>query len=244
MRVSTEGQLDGSGIEQQKASIAAYCAISGIVIGQWVVESATGTTDEREQIQGLLEQARQGALQRLVIDRIDRLGRHLVVTEKLFDAFKAAGVEVVVVGLSLANNPQGIFMRQMFGAMAQLDRAQWLQRMTQCKRAKVSTSGTWSSGGRLPYGFCTLSHGKLAIDSRESAVVLLCFAAKRDGRSLRETCQLLQRKGYKTRKGTDFAPAQISRILEAEPQYRGLKCFGNTQAGVPPQHPAILRADA
>lgn len=241
LRVSTERQTDGAGLDQQKASITAWAEASGVVIDEWASDSETGMVVEREEIQRILGAARLGAVRRLVVDRMDRLGRKLVVIEALYEDFTKAGVEICCVQQPLGAGHNGAMVRQINAAVAQYQRAELLSHMRKCKIQTIARKGTYGGGG-APYGYVSLGNGRLGVDPRGAELVVRAFHHRACGLSLTSIVTALDAEGFRTKKGTRLHPMQVSRILAREDVYRGLKPVHNVtlEDGVKPQHPGVL----
>lgn len=240
-RVSTDKQLDGAGIDQQRASIIAYAMAHGITIDEWAIEHETGTTEERDVIQRLLTEAKAKKVQAVIVDRVDRLGRTLLTCEKLHEGFRAAAVEIIFTNANCDNSPTGVLLRQIMGSLAQYDRTSWLSRMTQCRKASVARKGS-SAGGRAPYGYVAIGNGRFAVDNDTVGVVVRAFELSDLGRTLSEIARALNNEGYRTLKGTLFFPQQVKRILGRKEFYQGKAVLSVSQldAGVKPLQPEII----
>jgi site-specific DNA recombinase len=239
LRVSTEAQQDGSGIEQQRASIMAYAYQKNFKVSEWVVEAETGTIEDREQIQLLLERARRKEFDTLLVDRIDRMGRLARVSISLRDAFVAAGVQVVFAQQQhITDDPAGKMIFTFFSGLAEYQREEWLKRMQQCKTAAVAKKGTFR-GGQLPYGYRTLGNGQLAIEPGAADLVRRIFALKGQGHTVSSIARCLFLAGFRNGKGKPLHISQITKILKREAVYRGHAVFGSAVGGKP-AHPPIL----
>ncbi len=244
MRVSTEAQTEGNGIDQQRMSIAAYVLQRSIKIDEWVEEAETGTTEDREQIQALLTRARKGEIGMLILDRVDRLGRLAHVTLKLRDDFEAAGVDLVFAQQHFDKTHAGEFVFTLFSGLAEYNRKEILLRMKQARIAAVRKNGTWY-GGPIPYGYRKLGNGRLAEDPRSADMVRMVFDLRAKGHTLASITLSLKLGGYVTKTGKRFHEKQIALILSRERIYRGEQCFGKQalNPGVVPAHPAILKTE-
>ncbi len=240
-RVSTERQTEGNGIEQQRNAIAAWAAATGCTINDWASDAETGMSVDREEIQRLLTAAKAKDFQRLVVDRLDRLGRTVLVIEGLFQEFRAAGVDVLCVNHAIESTPSGSMIRHVMSAVAEYQRSEWLARMKTCKRVAVARKGTYGGGG-CPYGYMAVGDGKLVIDERTADLVRRCFALKAQGLSLSGVTRALDSEGFKTRKGTALSVMQISRIIKRKDVYAGMSPVQHVQleAGVTAQQPEII----
>jgi DNA invertase Pin-like site-specific DNA recombinase len=240
-RVSTDKQMDGAGIDQQRASIIAYAMAHNITIDEWAIEHETGTTEEREVIQRLLAESKAEKVQAIIVDRVDRLGRTLLTCERLHAGFRAAAVEVVFANSSFGTGASGDLFRQIMGALAQYDRTSWLSRMSQCRKSAVARKGT-SAGGRTVYGYVSIGDGRLAVDSATVGIVQRAFELADLGRSITEIAKQLNAEGFRSRKGTQLFPQQVKRILGRKEVYEGKTVLHKVQleAGVRPSQPEII----
>ncbi len=243
MRVSTAAQLEGAGIDQQRASIITWAVSNGVAIDEYITEDETGTTEDREEIRKLQERARNGEFSVLIIDRVDRLGRTLAVCETLFAAFKQLGVDVRTVGAVFDDSPAGRMLRQVMGVLAEYQRSEWLGRMKQCRKAAAAKKGT-SLGGRSLTGYRSVGRGQLAADDRSAAAVARCFALRETGCSLSDVARALAAEGFRNTKDKPYAVTQVARILARADVYRATAhphaSSVQLAPGVMPAQPALI----
>ncbi len=72
------------------------------------------------------------------------------------------------------------------------------------------------TGGDAPYGFAVAAGGKLTRRDEEQVVIALARSLGKAGLSLRAIAAELAREGFVSRRGRQFAPAQVSRMLRAD----------------------------
>lgn len=225
LRVSTEQQLHGAGPMQQRDNLVAYAVQHGIKVDIWATDDETGTTADREKIQWLLSEAREGRLQTLLVDRLDRLGRKMHVCESLYEAFTAAGCQVRFVAAHFENNAAGTLMRQIMSSFAEYQRTELLQRMQQCKRAKAARLGLYSRC-ITPYGYRLDSTGGMEENPEEAAAVRIAARMRAEGASLRDIATRLHADGFLSRsKRNTWSATQVKRILDNLPKYRAEQPF-------------------
>jgi DNA invertase Pin-like site-specific DNA recombinase len=229
-RVSTEKQTDGAGLQQQSLSISSYAAASGISIDEIVYEDESGTVEDREEIVRLLREAEAGELTLLLVDRVDRLGRTLVICESLVDRFKKAGCEVRFTTLNLGTSPESVLLRQLLGSIAEFQRTTLVKHLTACKRAKARRTGTHT--GIVPTGYKRGANDIIVEDEVEAVVVRRIFALSRAGFSMNAIARQLTREGFTTRGGGQYYPMQVRRVLSLEKAYRGQESFCGPDAPV------------
>jgi site-specific DNA recombinase len=238
IRVSTTKQLEGAGPAQQRDSIIAYAMSKGLQVDEWYTDDETGTTEDREQIQALLKQAQEGKLGRLIVDRMDRLGRHMHVCEGLYEAFKKAGCQVVLTNINLEDEtPENVMMRQMLGIMAQYQRSALIRHMGQCAKAKARRTGAHANC-QTPFGYSfDRGGGRMVINEEEANAVRRIFELHWAGRSLRQVMKVLHDEGWRVRKGDYWHPPQVARIIRREAQYAAQAPF--VEGGTIVQQPII-----
>lgn len=241
IRVSTTKQLDGQGPAQQRANICAYAAVHGLQIDEWRTDDETGTSEEREHIQSIIAEAKAGTVGMVIFDRMDRLGRRLLVCESLYQQLIATGVQVTCVQHMIDNSPIGALVRQVMGAIAEYQRSEWLTRMATCRRQSTANKGTYA-GGRTAYGYRAMGDGKLEPETKEAGMVKRVFELRSQGYNLSETAAKLAEEGYTTRKGTPIQPVQVSRICERQAFYAATAVAHDVELapGVQPQHPPLI----
>lgn len=248
IRVSTSRQLDGQGPQQQQRDIMAWaltavdCEGKPVMIDRWVIEDETGTKEDREEILKLKEQARAGELGTLVLTQMDRLGRDAAVSLSLYRDFTRLGVKVIFVHQDFDDNSSGRAMLGFNAVMAQWVKEDLIERMKKNKRIAVARHGTFA-GGTMPYGYAPAGNGKLKLVPGETKLIVRTFELRDNGNTQSQIARILREEGFRTRKGTEFTPKQVARILDHEAQYRGDAVFGDRKLddGVQAAHPAVLK---
>jgi DNA invertase Pin-like site-specific DNA recombinase len=128
LRVSGLGQVDGDGFERQLSTINRYAAENGIEIVQvFREEGVSGTTDleNRKALPQLLRALEENGVKTFLIEKLDRLARDLMVQENLIADMRGRGVNLIsaLEPDLCSTDPSRVLMRQIFGAIAQYDKA-------------------------------------------------------------------------------------------------------------------------
>ena len=95
MRVSSEEQAERMTIKTQDEFLDQYCALYGHeVAGVYKDEAISGTVPMHERPQGrrLLDDAKSGAFQTVLVYRLDRVGRSLIVVVDAHDRLGESGI--------------------------------------------------------------------------------------------------------------------------------------------------------
>lgn len=132
-RVSGVSQLEKSGLKRQRKAIADYAKRHKLKIVRSFEEQASGSTESRKQlIEMLVSFKRTPEVRVLIIESISRLGRDLIISEKLISDLKQLGVHLISVhdGTELTNgHPSRAFARQVLAAAAELEKAMLVEKL-------------------------------------------------------------------------------------------------------------------
>lgn len=233
LRVSTDEQVQGYGLDVQEERTRAQITAKGWKFaGRYADEGISGTkgADDRPQLAALLEAARAGAIEAVVVLALDRLGRKTKLVLDLVDELIAAGVQLVSCKESLdTSTPQGQFVLTMFAALAELERGVIVERTTAGREKRGRRDG--DRGGRLPLGYRRPpDEGEVLIDEPTAEIVrrifrLRALKVKRgDPRgNLQAIADALNADGIPTQRGRQWHPSDVRAVLLREPLYRGSK---------------------
>ena len=156
LRVSTEAQADeGYSLAAQAEKLEAYCRMKGISqFRRYVDGGFSGSNLSRPAVGELIEAIRGGAVERVVVYKLDRLSRSQKDTLYLIeDVFLPHGVDFVSINENIdTGSPYGRAMIGILSAFAQLERENIFlrTRMGMVERVK---QGLWPGGGKIPFGY-------------------------------------------------------------------------------------------
>lgn len=216
-RVSTGAQTDGQSPEIQARIISGVAQMRGVAdLQMFSDDGVSGSVPFAERPCGadIMAQVRSGDT--IVASKLDRLFRSSVDALVSVEAFKKQGVDVICCDIStdpLASNGTGRLFFSILAAVAEFERERIRERTSEGRRAKAEKGGY--AGGSVRYGFRAVGQGREAAvveDQTERAIVEF-IALVAPGKSLREICASLTAAGYRTRRGTPFAPQQVKRVL-------------------------------
>lgn len=203
LRVSTDGQVDGYGLDAQEAAVRGFCEDIGLTISAVFREegvSGKRELNERLQLLALNDYAEEHGITIVVIPALDRLARDLMLQESILREWEKRGWNVLSVkepGLT-GDDATRRFVRQVFGAVSELEHAMTVAR-TRSGRIARARSGQPSSGA-VPLGYAVGYHdGKKIrrIDAPGAAVVRKIFDLRADGLSLQAIADVLNAEGVK-----------------------------------------------
>ncbi len=223
LRVSTDEQVKGSGLEVQEKAIRSHARANGMrLVGVFSDEGESGSNglEHRSGLAEALAAIEDRKASALVVYRLDRLARDLILQEGLIGRLRETGARVVSATEPDIDGgeaePTRDMVRQILGVIAQYERAVIRGRMLAGKAAKVAKGGY--GGGRPPYGKQSVK-GELVDDPDQKEIVDLVVKLRRKGGSYREIGAELTKRGFVPKAGGSWQPNTIRRIvMRADPE--------------------------
>lgn len=221
LRVSTEQQLDGFGLDVQAETIQAWASRHGYELTQtFKDEGLSGTLDaqERPGLASALDAIKQGEADGIVVARLDRLARNLGVQEAVFALVWKHGGRVFSADIGEVlqddpDDPMRTAMRQMVGVFAQLERGMISARLKAGRRMKASQGGY--IGGTHRYGFRRDASARdLVADEREQGAIDRILELRSAGMTLQDIAAVLDTEGIRPRRADRWHHYSVSRIIK------------------------------
>src|SRR5208337_444952 len=208
LRVSGAGQSDKDGFPRQSAAIAEYAEKHGYEIVQTYQETFTGTDDDRPTMRRMLDDLIRSniGVKTVIVEKVDRLARDLIVQESIIAKFQNYRLTLLSSCEPdlCSDDPSRVFIRQVLGAVAQLDRS-LIVRKTRAARERIRATGAKCEGAKI-FG-----------DPRypqEKAVLENIVAMAKDGLKCSQIAKNLNRSGITARRGGKWFPIQVGRIVK------------------------------
>jgi DNA invertase Pin-like site-specific DNA recombinase len=218
VRVSTDEQLQGNGMELQTEAVMRYCETNDLrLIGVEADAGVSGSADldKRAGLASALMQLEEGGADVLVVYRLDRLARDFVLQELLVSRLRAAGTPVRSVTEpdvdTDTDDPTKVLIRQILGALAQYERQLIRARMQAGKTIKAARGGY--VGGQPRFGSQAVD-SELAHDTEEQATIGLIRSLRSQGLSYRAICAELDAAGIPPRRSNTWHPMVVRRIVD------------------------------
>jgi site-specific DNA recombinase len=150
-RVSDKGAKDAYGMDSQERECRDYAESKGWTVTHVYQDWHTGTElFERPEITRMLTDVRAGAFDVLLVHRLDRLSREMSHQNVIMYEVERAGARWDSATEDVTG-PNGVIMRAVLGAMAELDRSKIVSGMARGKREKVA-AGRPLGQGKAAYG--------------------------------------------------------------------------------------------
>lgn len=208
LRVSGLSQAgeERDGLVRQKEAIRDYAAKNGMRIAKWYQDAHSGAKDleGRKAFHEMMADLKQGSVQTVLIEKLDRLARAVMYQESIILDFQRHGYELVSVCEwdLCSDDPTRILMRQILGAFAQYERSMIVLKLRGARARAKKTKPGWREG-KLPLGS----------KPGEEGIVQLMQALRAEGRTLSQIASELEGKGYKPRHGEKWYPSTIRGVL-------------------------------
>ncbi|MCH8274826.1 MAG: recombinase family protein [Armatimonadetes bacterium] len=225
VRISTDGQEEGHGLDVQRQHIAAYAAANGLCVALWYQDVESGATEERTGLAELRQAVNSGEVSTVLVSRMDRLARDVLLAEALYREFSESA-QVVSVSEHFGDGFMGDLMRHILAAFAQFERGVIAARMSAGRKAAARKNGTYSGGAGV-FGYRPVGKrgspgkGALRVEESEAKAVRLAFSLRAEGRTLAGIAERLNGSGFRTVRGKQFSASQVHRILKREAFYCG-----------------------
>jgi DNA invertase Pin-like site-specific DNA recombinase len=204
LRVSGKSQVEGDGFPRQKAAIQKWAKANGYRIVQWFTEEGvSGTLESREALDAMLVALMSNGVDTVIVEALHRFSRDLRVQENLIhEYFTNRFTLVSATEPELGNDdPNRVFMRQIFGAVHQLDKSNLVLKLRAARQRTKAATGRCE--GRKPYG----------AREGEQEVLNHMRGLHAVGGNWETIAATLNNEGIKTRSGKLWYPATVRNIL-------------------------------
>lgn len=241
IRVSTEGQVkQGYSLAEQREEIEKFCDSNGYnlleIFKDEGISGAKANEDEmcieRDGLLDMLASLKEKEIQYVVVLSTNRLWRSDLVKVLLHRELKKNHVDIKAIDRPnytiYTQNPNEIFVNGMFELLDVYERLEIALKLKRGRLQKAKNGGY--AGGGIPFGYYCPSGGKkLCVNTQEAKAVQRVFQLKQlmPDMTLQKLSDYMNLEGYKGRKGNDFNPMLVKRILDREYFYKGIYCYGD-----------------
>ena len=196
MRVSSEEQCEKATIEIQDDFLIQYCDLYNLEVADlYKDDGISGTIPLHERPEGrrLLEDAKEGKFDTVLVYRLDRLGRSLLVIVDAHDRLEAASVSLRSATEPIdTSNPSGRLIFQMLASFAEYERE------TIRERTRAGLHRAYRGGrhmGAIPYGYDIAADGSFVVVEEEARIVRQIVANIAGGATLYSEAKRLNDEG-------------------------------------------------
>lgn len=218
-RVSTDKEEQLDSLEHQKEFFTEFAEKNGHkLVRLYADEGITGTSlKKRGEFQRLMQDAKSGVFQMVVVKDISRFARNTVDFLQSIRTLKSLGINTLFLTANMESLGESEFILTVFSALAQEESVNLSKRVKFGKKINAQK-------GRVPqriFGYDRIDNFTLEIDPSEAEVIRAIYSLYlEEGLGCRTISLELNRLGYKTKLGCDWNPCGVRRVL-TNPIYCG-----------------------
>jgi len=216
VRVSTEKQADfGVSLEAQSEKVRAMVVVQDAELVEVIIDAGESAKSlNRPGMARLLSLVDAGAVDAVIIAKLDRLTRSVKDLAELLERFTRRGVSLVSVAESLdTGTAAGRLVLNIMVSVSQWEREAIGERTRDAmhhKRANGERVGT------VPFGYHMATDGlHLEADPAEQGILARVRGLKAAGFTTRQIAAELNRQGFTTRRGTAWRFQYVAEALRA-----------------------------
>ena len=202
LRLSQEDERQGESIsiDNQRTILRKYAEEHGFEIhGEYIDDGISGTTFQRPEVQRLLDDAKTGVINTIIVKDLSRFGRNYIEVGQYIDyVFWAFGIRFIAIqdNVDTANRDNGAMdMMPIMNVFNEWHAANTSKKIRAVKRANA-LAGKFS-GSRAPYGYIKGTDEKrtFQIDEEAAPIVKRIFEMYASGISPYKIAEILNNEG-------------------------------------------------
>ena len=215
VRVSTDRQAEyGVSLDAQEAKIRAMATVQGAELIDVIVDGGESAKSlNRPGLQRLMDLVNGGKVEGVIVAKLDRLTRSVKDLCRLLELFEKRKVALISVAESLdTGSAAGRLVITIMGAVSQWEREAIGERTRDALRHKRSNG---ERVGNIAFGYrlsADLRH--LEPDPTEQTALNVIRDLRRQGRTLRGIAAILNSRGLRTRRGTEWRLESVARVAK------------------------------
>ena len=229
VRVSSVSQSDNTSLTNQKDTIQKYCELYNLNLIEIIEEVYSGTTEDRDGLNYLMDKVKSGECDTIIVYKIDRLMRDFRSGINYITDLMDLGCEIISTQEQIdTSSISGKFFLNMLLSLSEMDISTIKFRLNNGKSHRFLNEGKRVCSSP-PFGY-SKRDGSVEMDEVEGKIVKYIFTLynrylhltpyRRNKRIL----NLLNSKGYLFR-DKPFTSQHIKRMV-TNPFYKGLNTFG------------------
>lgn len=200
-RYSSHNQRDVS-IDQQVKVINNFADQNGLkVITVYADRAISGTTDNRPEFQKMIEDAKSGAFQYVIVYSIDRFARDRFDSITYKKILKDHGVRVLSAMENISDDPSGILLESVLEGLAEYYSRELSQKI---RRGLQDNAEKCLVAASIPFGYMKGPDGKYAINPDEEPIVREIFDRILHKESYIDIARDLNERGIRTKNKAEW----------------------------------------
>ncbi len=222
-RYSSDKQTENS-IDGQLRECKAFAKAHGFnVITHYIDRAASGTNDNRQEFQRMIEDAKEQKFAYIIVYRFDRFARNRFDSAIYKKKLEQNGVKVISASENIGTGDEGIILESIYEAMDEAY-SRRLSKITKRGLEETARKGLWT-GGQTPLGYVVVDK-RLTIDEKNAPAIRFMFENFAQGINRQKIADELNAKGYRTKTGKLFNCQNFDLILN-NPTYMGKRKYND-----------------
>jgi DNA invertase Pin-like site-specific DNA recombinase len=209
---------DKDSLKRQQEAVRSFCARNGLEIVREFYDEAVSGADSVDSRQGFCDMVSymlSNGARTVLVENASRFARDLIVQETGYKMLKDKGIELIAVDSPdsfVANTPTAEFIRQVLGAVSQLEKAMLVSKLRGARDRKSAQLGRRIEGnpslGTVPPAHVT------AAKAAQEALAARGVVNPRTGKPrLRDVAGELAGQGVLSRAGVTYKAGTVRRML-------------------------------
>lgn len=171
------------------------------IINTYVDRAMSGTNDNRPSFQQMIDDAKKGEFQYIIVYKLDRFSRNKYDNVVYKHKLAQCNVKVVSATEVISDTPEGLLMEGLLEMFAEMYSKELSQKVK--RGIKESLNKRNFIGGHTPYGYQVIDK-KLLINEEQAPAIRMMFNDYANGVSKTEIVKRLNDLGYRTNAGQKF----------------------------------------
>ena len=240
-RFSSSNQREES-IDAQLRAITRYIENSDgkyRFIDQYIDMALTGTNTDRPNFQRMLEDAKKGLFDVVIVHKMDRFSRNVRDTLNIESELAQYGVKIISVIEQFSDTPEGQLQQIIQLGVSQYYSSNLAREVM--KGLRENAYKCLHNGGLPPLGYDVDPETKqYIINEKEAESIRIIFKKFLEGWSYRELAEYLNVLGYRTKIGNKFSANSSFYDILVNSKYKGEYVFGRSLSK--PKQPGMKRS--
>src|SRR5262245_38868558 len=230
-RVSSDLQKKERTIESQVVELKKQIAAAGdVLVKEYIDDGYSGARLDRPALDELRRDLKTNLFQTIYFLNTDRIAREVTYQTIIIAEILKAKKQIIINGKDYVHNPENKFTLTVLGAVAELERAKIIERVSRGKQLRLA-QGELLGGGTNTFGYdftrrTPTSPAKFTINKAEAKIVRYIFTRYAKGNcGMNQISRALEDRGALTKTGKNvWRYSKLKSILH-NPTYTGVKYF-------------------
>ena len=188
------------------------------IVASYADEAVTGTTDNRDDFQRMIADAKKGGFDYILVHKFNRFARNKFDSVFYKKRLKDMGVKVISVTQTVDDTPEGQLLESLLESMDEYFSENLS--LEAKKGLRENALAGRNTGGMPPLGYEYDEFGNYVINEEKAHIIRLIFNLYTSGYGMTVIANMLNERGYVGRRGKDFSSRTVSKIIQNE-RYTG-----------------------